>query len=431
MNYPECIEYIFSSLPMFHRIGAAAYKADLSTTIRLCEHLGNPQDNFKAIHIAGTNGKGSVSSMLAAILQTAGYRTGLFTSPHLKDFRERIRINGQMIPEGEVAGFISRNKLFFDQLKPSFFEMTAGLAFEYFSKNHVEIAVIETGMGGRLDSTNLVKPVVSVITNIGLDHTQFLGDTLEKIAAEKAGIIKPEIPVMIGQTQPETEPVFREFARRLNAPVTFADQDYHLELRSESCLLTEGIRVDVYAGSQLRYENLFCQLSGHYQIKNLVTVIKTTDILNSRRFIIEEAHIRKALERVSQITGFMGRWQILSKNPLIICDTGHNEDGIREVTNQLHTLKYHRLHFVFGMVNDKDITKVLELLPKKAVYYFCKPDVPRGRDASLLAHEAAGYGLQGNVYDSVTIALKAAKSAAAPDDLIMVGGSTFVVAEAI
>lgn len=431
MTYTECLDYIYGNLPMFHRIGAAAYKADLSTTISLCEHLGNPQNNFKSIHIAGTNGKGSVSNMLAAVLQSAGYKTGLFTSPHLKDFRERIRMNGAMIHEDEVVDFMNRNLPYFDILKPSFFEMSAALAFDYFSKNQVEIAVIETGMGGRLDSTNLVTPVVSVITNIGMDHTQFLGDTPEKIAVEKAGIIKPAIPVVIGQTQQETKQVFTRFAQNNNSSIFFADQNFSVLNFRFLQDYGSGIEMDVHKNGEAFFGKLKCQLSGIYQQKNIVTVLQTIDVLNDSGFKISDENIRSGLSSVCDLTGLKGRWQVLSKNPLIICDTGHNSDGITEVIRQIDQTPHKKLHFVLGMVSDKDILAILKLLPVKASYYFCKPNVPRGLDAGILADNARNCGLYGEVFNSVNMALQSAIQHAKENDLIMVGGSTFVVAEVV
>lgn len=409
MNYSKTLEYLFAQLPMFHRIGAAAYKADLDTTIALCTLLGNPQESFRSVHVAGTNGKGSVSHMLASIFQEHGMKTGLFTSPHLKDFRERIRINGRMIPKQEVTNFIARNKLSFESLHPSFFEMTAGLAFDHFAREKVDIAVIETGLGGRLDSTNIITPLLSVITNISRDHMQFLGDTLEKIAAEKAGIIKIGIPVVIGETQDEVMHVFQKRAAELHAPILFADQH-------------------VKAGEEILSAS---PLKGYYQRKNITTVLGAIRVLNNTGMNIPENIVQRGIRHVVRNTRLAGRWQILAHRPLTICDTGHNEAGIRFVLEQIRDTPHEVLHFVFGMVSDKEPGKILSLLPQDARYYFCKPDIPRGLDAGELAKMAAGAGLLGTVHGSVAEALAAARANANAHDMIFIGGSTFVVAEVV
>lgn len=406
MSYPNTLAYLYSQLPMFHRIGQAAYKADLNNIIALCNSLNNPQKTFPSIHIAGTNGKGSTSHLLASVFQECGYKTGLFTSPHLKDFRERIRVNGKKIPEKEVVSFVEKMSGDFQSLHPSFFEMTTAFAFDYFAKMKVDIAVMETGMGGRLDSTNIITPVVSVITNIGLDHTQFLGNTLEKIAIEKAGIIKPGIPVVIGETQNETKQVFIETAGEKKSPVFFADQ---------------LIKDNPYPTS----------LKGNYQRKNTKTVLQAISVLKNSGFEISEENIRNGFLNVIDNTGLMGRWQTLSHSPLTICDVGHNKDGIKEVVSQIMKMPYKTLHFVLGSVSDKDHDEILILLPKEAIYYFCKPDIPRGFDAAELKSKAEKFNLEGEVYFSVKKAFIAAQENAGKEDLIFIGGSTFVVAEAV
>ncbi len=427
MNYEETLDYLFAQLPMFHRIGAAAYKANLDNTHAICEFLDHPENKFRSIHIAGTNGKGSTSHMLAAILQSAGYKTGLYTSPHLIDFRERIRINGEMISKDVVVGFVEKYKAQFEKVQPSFFEWTVGLAFDYFANEKVEIAVIETGLGGRLDSTNVITPLLSVITNISWDHANPLGDTLKKIAAEKAGIIKNEIPVVIGEVREETAVVFTDKAASVSAPIVFAE----VLLRAEQKETTAPDRqvFSVYAGKQLLFDSLEIDLAGHYQRKNILTVIESVLKLNENGFRIEEEHIRAGLSNVRGLTGLMGRWQTLSDSPRIVCDVGHNEDGIREILNQLALLSYDRLHIVFGVVNDKDVTSILKLLPVNARYYFCKANLPRALGQEELKNQAQSFGLKGEAYDTVYDAFLAAKNAAENSDFVFIGGSTFVVAE--
>ena len=428
MNYAETLDWMFSQLPMYQRVGGAAYKADLNNTIALLQHLDNPHRNFKSVHVAGTNGKGSTSHLLASIFQEAGYKTGLYTSPHLRDFRERIRINGEMIPEENVVAFIDQNKTWFEQMQLSFFEMTVGMAFDYFSKEQVDIAIVEVGMGGRLDSTNLITPELSIITNIGLDHVQFLGDTLEKIAGEKAGIIKPCIPVVIGETQEETRQVFEDKAREGQSPLFFADQLFDCDkVHIESQKVQE---FDVWKANELYLEACEIPLLGHYQKKNLTTVMCAIDQLR-RNFEISDDDLRDGIANVIRNTHLMGRWQILNDDPLTIADTGHNVAGILEVVKQLAEMSYHKLHFVIGMVNDKDIDHVLQLLPRNAEYYFCKADIPRGLDANILAQKAFDFGLRGKVYDSVRDAYRSAQNAALFDDVVFVGGSNFIVAEVV
>jgi dihydrofolate synthase/folylpolyglutamate synthase len=468
MNYREAIDFLYSRLPMFHRIGAAAYKADLNNTIQLCALLGNPEAalSHRSIHIAGTNGKGSVSHMLAAILQTAGYKTGLYTSPHLLDFRERIRINGKMIPEQEVISFIETYQKDFERINPSFFEWTVALAFNFFAKEKVDVAVIETGLGGRLDSTNVITPLLSIITNIGLDHTNLLGNSFELIAAEKAGIIKHGIPVIIGETQSETKNIFLEKAKQETAEIIFADEIFSaVEKDSQG----EYMVVDIFAsppspplqmergagstssptplgkessdavspspqgeglGVRRFIQSLHLDLTGDYQLKNIVTVIAAMEQLKNH-FSISGDVLRHALKNVRGITGLMGRWQILKKAPLVICDVGHNAEGIAYVVKQIKNTKHDKLHFVFGAVDDKDISKILKILPLDAEYYFCRANIPRAVDSEKLTQQANEAGLQGKNYGSVSDAVKNALQNASLNDLVFIGGSTFVVAEAM
>ena len=430
MTYKQTLDYLFSQLPMFHRIGAAAYKADLDNTLALCRILGNPQKDFSSIHIAGTNGKGSTSHFIASVLQEAGYKTGLFTSPHLKDFRERIRVNGQMISKREVTAFVKNYRKDFEDIQPSFFEWTFALAAWYFANEKVDIAVIETGMGGRLDSTNVVRPVVTVITNIGLDHTQFLGSTLSQIAAEKAGIIKEGIPVIIGETQAETTQVFRDFSEKLHTDLIFADQQLKISVSGITKHRPPLLRAQVLSDAGNKY-SLASPLSGKYQLKNLVTTLATLEKLQQSGIAVQEEHIISGVRNVVRNTGLMGRWQTLSRNPLTIADIGHNPDGIREVLSQIALTPHNKLHFVIGVVNDKDVRSMFGKLPKDATYYFCKANIPRGLDANKLAQLAKEFSLQGSVYESVKRALVSAQQAAGPDDLVMVGGSAFVVAEVL
>ena len=429
MDYLQAIDFLYSRLPMFHRIGAAAYKADLNNTIELCSLLGNPARYLtnRSVHIAGTNGKGSVSHMLAAILQTAGYKTALYTSPHLLDFRERIRINGKMIPEQEVISFVEKYQKDFERINPSFFEWTVALAFNYFRQEKVDIAVIETGLGGRLDSTNVITPQLSVITNIGLDHTNLLGNSIERIAAEKAGIIKQDIPVVIGETTVETKNIFLQKAKEKNAQIIFAGEHFSAEKKDSN---DEYLIADIRTKTQEYIKDLHLDLTGDYQLKNIVTVITAAEKLKNN-FAITEPILRSALMNVRNITGLMGRWQILKKNPLVICDVGHNAEGITYVVNQIKNIRYDRLHFVFGMVEDKSADKILKLLPEGADYYFCRADIPRAMDAAILTKQANDAGLRGKNYGSVIDAVKSALQNAAANDLVFIGGSTFVVAEAL
>ena len=428
MNYSETLNWMFNKLPMYQRIGASAYKADLNTTINIINYLDNPQDSFKSIHIAGTNGKGSTSHSLASVFQEAGYKTGLYTSPHLRDFRERIRINGEMIPENEVVDFIEKHKDKLEELELSFFEMTVAMAFDYFRKEKVDIAIIEVGMGGRLDSTNVIKPELCVITNISLDHVKFLGENEEQIAAEKAGIIKPEIPVVIGETQEGSKDVFIKTAKEKNSPIFFADKI--MDCRKDSTYSLDYQQFDIYKNNESYLKELKYPLLGNYQKKNLATVICALDILRDS-FKIEERHIIDGLANVIKNTSLMGRWQVINKNPLAIADTGHNVAGINEVNRQLAETKYNKLHFVLSVVNDKDIDGILQLLPKEAEYYFCKADIPRGLSADILFEKATNSGLKGKVYESVRNAYSSALANAQEGDLVFVGGSNFTVAEVV
>ncbi|GAB4132624.1 MAG: folylpolyglutamate synthase/dihydrofolate synthase family protein [Bacteroidia bacterium] len=431
MTYKQTLDYLYSRLPMFQRIGPAAYKADLSNTLELCALLGHPENKFRSIHIAGTNGKGSTSHLVASVFQEAGYKTGLYTSPHLKDFRERVRINGKMIPQSRVIRFVEEHKKDFEKIDLSFFEWTVGLAFDYFASEKVDIAIIETGLGGRLDSTNVITPELSVITNISYDHMNLLGNTLPKIAAEKAGIIKKQIPVIIGETQDEVKSVFLRKSKAEKSPVIFADTKFQVK---GECLTTEfppQLKMNVYSGKKLHIEGLRCALSGSYQKKNTQTVLAAIEALQVQGWAISEKAIRAGFRNVIKNTGFAGRWQILGKSPLIVADTGHNEAGIREVMQQLKKLKYNKLHIVFGVVNDKDPSKVLELLPGKAEWYFCKASVQRAMPAEELQEKALRAGLKGESYPTVKKALKAAKEKASGRDVIFIGGSTFVVADAL
>ncbi len=406
MTYQECLDWLFTQLPMYQRVGGAAYKADLSNTHKLMDLLDHPENKFKSVHVAGTNGKGSTSHMLAAIFQKAGYKTGLYTSPHLKDFRERIRINGEMIPEKDVASFVANHKAKFESIGLSFFEMTVGMAFQYFADEKVDIAIVEVGMGGRLDSTNVVTPELSIITNISLDHTQFLGNDLASIAGEKGGIIKKNTPVVIGEHHPETDPVFTKLAEAKNAPLSFAEDLIPIRELDE------------------------LDLKGIYQKKNIRTVLAAVQKLEEKGYPLENT-LKEALLNASKLTGLRGRWETLSTSPRIICDTGHNEAGVKLIVEQLAKEPFENLYIVWGMVGDKDITSVLKLLPKDATYYWCKPSIPRGKDAEELKQEAMVIGLQGEVYNSPSSALEACKNAAFANDLIFVGGSTFVVADVL
>jgi dihydrofolate synthase / folylpolyglutamate synthase len=404
MNYQETTNWLFNQLPVYQLLGASAYKEDLTNTLLLVNYLDNPEKHLKCIHVAGTNGKGSTSHLLASVLQEAGYKVGLYTSPHLKDFRERIKINGQDISEDFVCKFVAKNKSFFEANDLSFFEMTVGLAFEYFVKEKTDINIIEVGMGGRLDSTNIITPLISVITNIGLDHTPFLGNTLESIAFEKAGIIKKNVPVVIGEFTPKTKEVFIKKATETNS--------------------------DIYFASDLIEETFPSVLLGDYQVPNKKTVQETINILQSQNvFKISEENIKNGFLNVISNTGLQGRWQQLNENPKVICDTAHNSHGLKIVLNQIQKEQFDELHIILGVVNDKNLDKILPLFPKNAKYYFCKPNIPRGLDPEILQQKALKFKLNGKVYNSVSNAYQDAAKKANKNDFIYIGGSTFVVAE--
>lgn len=426
MNYAETLDYLFTKLPMFSRIGAAAYKADLDNTIALCDFLDNPQNKFKSIHIAGTNGKGSTSHMLAAILQRSGYKTGLYTSPHLQDFRERIKINGEMIPEEKVIRFAEKTKDITERISPSFFELTVGMAFEHFAEEQVDIAVIETGLGGRLDSTNIITPLVSIITNIGFDHMNLLGDTLPQIASEKAGIIKPGVPVVIGESNPHTAPVFMEKAWSVNAPIHFADKKY---TASNLVFHYNALQLSVTDTSRNHTENFTLDLNGLYQAKNLCTVLCAEGLLLGQGFNISNEAEKYALAHLKELTGLYGRWDVLRTDPLLVLDVGHNEDGIKAILANIDNSAPEMLHIVMGMVSDKDIDKVLSLLPATAAYYFTNAHIPRALPHAELQAKAAAHELKGEGYDDVNSAIDAALVNASAKDMILVCGSVFVVAE--
>ncbi|PWD99874.1 bifunctional folylpolyglutamate synthase/dihydrofolate synthase [Marinilabilia rubra] len=426
MTYQETLQYLFNQLPMYQRKGKAAYKADLENTLKLDEYFKHPHKNFRTIHVAGTNGKGSVSHMLASILQSAGYRTGLYTSPHLLDFRERIRIDGQMISERDVVDFVADNQGVMESVAPSFFEMTVAMAFDCFSREGVEVAVIEVGLGGRLDSTNIISPDLSVITNIGLDHTMFLGDDLHSIAKEKAGIIKSETPVVVGRYQSETADVFREKAQSVNAPVFFSED----LVQVKNVQSVSGFQV-IDLSTQSEDVSVKLPLLGEYQQENLLTVVSAYNQLKKIGYNLNKNVLKEGIYGVVKQTGFLGRWQILSENPLVICDTGHNADGVAKVVAQLKRGKNQKIHIVWGMVNDKDASGILKMLPEDADYYFTRASIPRALDEKKLLDQALKVGLSGESYPNVQLAVKAAKKNASDNDLIFIGGSTFVVAEAL
>lgn len=426
MTYQQTLDYLFSRLPMFSRIGAAAYKADLTNTLAICDFLHNPQRKFASIHIAGTNGKGSTSHMLAAILQQAGYKTGLYTSPHLKDFRERIKINGQMISEAAVIDFTERTRHITEQIQPSFFELTVGMAFEYFAAEQIDIAVIETGLGGRLDSTNIIKPLLSLITNISYDHQNLLGDTLPQIAMEKAGIIKPGVPVIIGEATDETKPVFDSTAALQQAPIYYAKDCYTItDWQYQNHLLQVTARNTTSEG----VSHYTLDLPGTYQVNNLPAILQAVVLLNQASFNINDITVQTALGQVKQLTGLHGRWELIQENPAVILDVGHNEAGIKAILQQLSVTPHQQLHCVMGMVKDKDVEKVLGLLPKNAQYYFTQAAIPRALPADELQQKAEGFMLQGQAYTDVNSALAVAKSNASHNDLILVCGSVFIVGE--
>ncbi|MBD2716776.1 bifunctional folylpolyglutamate synthase/dihydrofolate synthase [Hymenobacter sp. BT646] len=429
MTYAETLDYLYSQLPMFQRIGAAGYKPGLQTTEKLAAAMGNPERLVRCVHVAGTNGKGSSSNLLAAVLQAAGYKTGLYTSPHLKEFTERIKVNGQDLTPDYLVQWVARWQPLFAELQPSFFEMCVALAFSYFAEEKVDVAIIEVGLGGRLDSTNIIRPLVSLITNISYDHQNLLGDTLPQIAAEKAGIIKPGVPVIISQTQPEVQAVFEQKAAAEGARLLYADQHYRTELVRMPAPDEDSQQLLFTVDGHPLLDEVTLGLVGDYQRLNLPGVLATLDELRQQGFVLPEEAVREGLRDVRRLTGFRGRWTILGLRPLVVCDTGHNEAGIRFVVQQLARLSQRHLHFVLGVVNDKDVTKMLALLPKSATYYFCQASIPRALPATELAEQAAAAGLRGRVYGPVPEAVAAARAAAAPDEVVFIGGSTFVVAE--
>ncbi len=428
MNYQETIHYLFESLPMYQRIGAAAYKADLENTNAPMDVVKHPYRNFKSIHVAGTNGKGSVSHLLASIFQEAGYKVGLYTSPHLTDFRERIRINGIPISKDAVCEFVEKYKSDFERIKPSFFEMTVGMAFDYFSNEKVDIAIIEVGMGGRLDSTNVITPILSIITNIGLDHTQFLGSSLSQIAFEKAGIIKQNIPVVIGETNPESKQVFDHKAKECSSIINYAENLVEIEdIEPHSIFVRKMV-----ARINSKTISIESPLAGDYQIQNIATVLSSIEIINSNSlFSITNNSLIDGIKNVIINTGFKGRWQKIQENPLIICDTGHNFHGLSMTIPKLMKIPCTQLHIVLGTVNDKNINEILTLFPKNAIYYFCKANIPRALDSDELREKAILVGLNGKSYISVEEAIKSAMNLAQKSDIIFIGGSTFVVADAL
>ncbi len=426
MTYQEALAFLLEHLPMYQRVGGTALKKDLTNIQILCRHLGDPHQEFSSLHIAGTNGKGSSAHMLAAILQSAGYKTGLYTSPHLKDFTERIRINGQPIPPLRVVQFVEEYQEFLASLGPSFFEMTVAMAFDYFSQEKVDIAVVEVGLGGRLDSTNILTPLLSLITNIGLDHTDMLGETLAEIAYEKAGIIKPDIPVVVGSYQAETLPIFQKKANKEKSPITLAYQNYQIECIQKD---THYQYVSVYRHSELLYSDVELSLLGNYQLQNLPGVLASVDQLNSQGFSISEQHIRAGLQAVQTLTGLKGRWQILGHSPTVVADTGHNQEAFEELIKQIEQNPHKQLLMVLGFVEGKDVKKLADLLPASAKYYFCQPNIPRAMSLDKVVKIAEQHQLDFEVVTNVNQALHTAQEQASAEDFIFVGGSTFVVAE--
>jgi len=424
-TYEETLNFLYENLPMFQRVGASALKPDLTNTLLLCEALGNPQLKFKSIHVGGTNGKGSTSHMLASILQSAGFKTGLYTSPHLKSFTERIRINGEEVSKDYVVDFVNRILEAIHRVKPSFFEITVAMAFDYFVAENVDVAVIEVGLGGRLDSTNVITPELSLITNIGWDHMDLLGDSLEKIAYEKAGIIKNKIPVVISERQPEVEHVFLEKASSTDSPLYFASDEFNASMQSENDFVT----FDVFEKGECVLQSLALPLQGVYQQKNIPGVLEAVKLLRVQGWEISQQHVRSGLENVISQTGLKGRWQVLNRKPMIVCDTGHNLDGMKEVLRQIKMQVYENLFFVFGMVKGKDVSSILELLPKDAYYFFCQAKIPRAMDASALFHEAREFQLTGEIVPDVNDAIQRARTRSSTEDFIFIGGSTYIVAE--
>ncbi|PXX99052.1 dihydrofolate synthase [Marinifilum breve] len=428
MTYQETLDYMFTQLPMYQRTGKAAYKANLDNTLALDAYFNHPHKKFKTVHVAGTNGKGSVSHSVASVLQKSGLKVGLYTSPHLRDFRERIKINGQMISESAVVDFIANHKAKFEELKPSFFEMTVALAFEYFALEEVDIAVVEVGLGGRLDSTNIISPLVSVITNISKDHTNLLGNDICDIAKEKAGIIKPEVPVVIGERQVLVEDVFKEIALERESNILFAEDVY--EFRNAK-ITTGKQELSFFSLKQEEEVRIECDLLGKYQKKNIRTAICALEQLKAQGIPISYENIYSGLSQIVKETGLLGRWQVLQENPKVICDTGHNAAGIREIIEQIGMIDYRKLNIVFGLVDDKNTDEVLSLMPKDAHYYFTRASIPRALNEKRLQELASAYDLRGETYSTVAEALNAAKSNSEKEDMIFVGGSTFVVAEVV
>ena len=426
MTYQQTLDYLVTKLPLFSKVGAAAYKKDITNTVLLCDASGNPQNKIRTIHVAGTNGKGSTSHMLAAIFQQCGYKTGLYTSPHLKDFRERIKVDGNWIEENFIISFVEKMKDISEKISPSFFELTVVMALQYFAEQKVDIAIIETGLGGRLDSTNVITPELSIITNIGYDHMNILGDTLEKIAFEKAGIIKPNVPVVIGESLPETKNIFLEKAKQCKSEIIFAETEYII---TDSFLKINELDVEVTNSASNKKEKYILDLNGIYQQKNLVTVLAAIDELNNLGYNLEKENISSALASVKKITGLHGRWDIIQLEPVIALDVAHNEDGIKQLLHQISLCKYEHLHIIFGIVKDKDADKILSLLPKDAMYYFTRSQIPRALPEDELAAKAKQFDLHGEKFSEVNEALKAAMAKAHKEDLIVVCGSVFLVGE--
>ena len=426
MNYKQTLDYLVTKLPLFSKIGTAAYKKDITNTIILCKAAGDPHTKIKTIHVAGTNGKGSTSHMLAAIFQQAGYKTGLYTSPHLKDFRERIKVNGEMIEEDFIVSFVKKMKDVTEEINPSFFELTVVMALQYFAEKKTDIAIIETGLGGRLDSTNVITPVLSIITNIGYDHVNILGDTLAKIAFEKAGIIKPNVPVVIGEFLPETKNIFIEKATQCNAELVCAKEKYRIE---NLMITNDALHADVIEINTQKKENYLLDLNGIYQQHNLLTVLTALDELQKQEYVFEKGVVKKALSSVKRLTGLHGRWDVIHHQPVVALDVAHNEDGIKQLLTQIAMCNYKNLHIIFGMVKDKDADKILSLLPKNATYYFTKAQIPRALPENELAEKALSYNLPGVTFTNVNEALKAAMSKAYKEDLIVICGSVFLVGE--
>lgn len=426
MNYAETVDYLYTRLPMFQKIGSSALKKDLNNTLFLTKFLGEPQKRFKSIHIAGTNGKGSSAHTLAAILQSAGYKTGLYTSPHLKSFTERIKINGKEISEDKVISFVKKIKPAIESVHPSFFEVTVAMAFDIFADEDIDIAVIETGLGGRLDSTNVIDPLLSLITNIGFDHQAILGESLEEIAAEKAGIIKKNTPVIIGEYQNEVAHVFKNKAREQNAALYFAATEFTIDQTGNNDHYNV---VDVYLNDQSYLYDLSISLTGDYQLKNIPGILKSIQLLNKNGYTISDEAIRDGFQNVGTLTGLKGRWQVLGKDPLVVCDTGHNESGMAYIVQQFRKLTFTKLHIVLGVANDKKLDGIFKILPKDAFYYFCQAQIPRAMEAGLLAQQASKFGLVGKVIPDINDAIKEAKLKATATDMIFIGGSSFVVAE--